>query len=103
SIETDFEPLVEVILSDYNDIYYDDLKMYEPYVEIHWLELLALEHDKSIYEIATKGNIAKSTLYNIISKKIYLDNISKETLNAILKGLEISIIEFINKYNDRLF
>ena len=101
--ELDFEPLVEVVLSDYDDIDYDDIEMYNPYIEMHWLEILSLENEKSIYQIAKKGGLTSSTLYSIIDRDTQLCDISVETLNKILKGLDMSIFEFINKYDGRLF
>ena len=101
--DLDYEPLVEVILSDYDDIDYDDLDMYDPYLEMHWLEVLALENEKSIYQIAKKGGLSTSTLYSMIDRDTYLCDISVETLNKILKGLDMNIFEFIQKYDGRLF
>lgn len=97
--DNDYVPLVEVILTDYEG----DLEMYEPYIEMHWLEILAIEHSKSIYQIAKKGGLPSSTLYSLIDRDTQLCDINTETLNSICKGLEISIIEFIYKYDGRLF
>lgn len=97
--DNDYVPLVEVILSDCKD----DLEMYEPYIEMHWLDVLAIEHNKSIYQIAKKGGLSSSTLYSIIDRDTQLCDITAETLNKILKGLEMNIFEFIYKYDERLF
>ena len=98
SVETDFEPLVEIIVDDDEDI-----EKYNPCLEMHWLEILALEHEKSIFQIAKKGGLSSSTLYSIIDRNTQLCDISVEVLNKILKGLEITIFSFIYKYDDRLF
>src|SRR5690606_6378 len=98
SVETDFEPLVEFIVDDDEDI-----EKYNPYIEMHWLEILALEHEKSIFQIAKKGGLSSSTLYSIIDRNTQLCDISVEVLNKILKGLEITIFGFIYKYDGRLF
>lgn len=98
SVESDFEPLVEIIIDEN-----DDIEKYNPYIEMNWLEILALEHEKSIYQIAKKGGLTPSTLYSIIDNNTSVLDISDETLNAICKGLGISIFEFIYKYDGRLF
>lgn len=98
SVETDYEALVEIIVDDNEDI-----EKYEPCFEMHWLEVLAIEYNMSIYEIAKKSNLTKSTLYSIISRKTQLEDISDMTLNAICKGLGITIMELIYKYEGRLF
>ena len=98
SVETDFEPLVEIIIDDDEDI-----EKYNPYIEMHWLEILALEHEKSIFQIAKKGGLSSSTLYSIIDRNTQLYDISVEVLNKILKGLGITIFGFIYNYDGRLF
>src|SRR5690606_23986083 len=59
--DNDYEPLVEIILSYDDNIDYDDIEMYNPYIEMHWLEILALENEVSIYQIAKKGGLSTST------------------------------------------
>lgn len=98
-VDTDYEPLIEVIISD-DEKGFD---MYEPFIEMHWLEILALEHEKSIYQIAKKGGLPTSTLYSIIDRDTPLGDITIETISKILKGLEITIFGFIYKYDGRLF
>lgn len=95
--DNDYEPLVEIIINEN-----DDIEKYNPYIEMHWLEILALENEVSIYRIAKKGGLPTSTLYSIIDKDIQLCDITTETLNKILKGLNMNIIEFIYKYDGRL-
>lgn len=97
SIGNDYEPLVEIIINEN-----DDVEKYNPYIEIHWLEILALENEVSIYQIAKRGGLPTSTLYSIIDKDIQLYDISDETLNKILKGLNMNVFEFIYKYDGRL-
>lgn len=98
SVETDFEPLVEFIVGED-----EDMEKYNPYIEMHWLEILALEHEKSIFQIAKKGGLSSSTLYSIIDRNTQLCDISVEVLNKILKGLGITIFGFIYNYDGRLF
>lgn len=95
--DNDYEPLVEIIINEN-----DDIEKYKPYLEMHWLEILALENEVSIYQIAKKGGLSTSTLYSIIDKDIQLCDILDETLNKILKGLNMNIFEFIYKYEGRL-
>jgi len=101
--ENDYEPLVEVVLSG-DEIYIDMCEpFYEPCIEMNWLEILALEHEKSIYQIAKKGGLSPSTLYSIIDNNTQALDISNDTLIAICKGLGISVFEFLYKYDGRLF
>ena len=98
SVDNDFIPLVEIAINEN-----DDIEKYNPYIEMHWLEILAIEFEKSIYQIAKKGKLSTSTLYSLIEKDTQLCDISLKTLNMILKGLDISLIDFINIYKNRLF
>ena len=98
NVETDFEPLVEIIIDENEDI-----EKYNPCLEMHWLEILALENEKSIYQIAKKGDLTTSTLYSLIDRNTQLGDISVDTLNKILKGLGITIFGFIYNYDGRLF
>lgn len=91
-----FEPLVEFIVSDD-----DDLKQYEPYIEMHWLEIAALENDTTIYQIAKEGDLQEATLYNMIRRNTEFDKITIKTLNGICKGLGLTEFEFLTKYRDR--
>ena len=98
SFENDFIPLVEIIIDEN-----DDIEKYNSYIEMHWLEILALEHEVSIYQIAKKGGLSTSTLYSMIDRNTQLCDISAETLNKILKVLNMNIFEFMYKYDGRLF
>src|SRR5690606_34299277 len=96
SVDNDFIPLFEIIVNEN-----DDIEKYNPYIEMHWLEILALENEKSIYQIAKKGGLSTSTLYNMIDKDTQICDISIKTLSKILKGLNISLNDFVDKYYNR--
>ena len=96
-IENEYEALVEIVIDEN-----DDIERYNPYIKMHWLEILALENEVSIYQIAKKGGLSTSTLYSMIDRDTQIYDISDETLNKILKGLNMNIFEFIYKYDGRL-
>ena len=98
NIDIDYNALVEIIIDEN-----DDIEKYNPYLEMHWLEVLALENEKSIYQIAKKGGLSTSTLYTMIDKDTQICDISIKTLSKILKGLNISLNDFVDKYDNRFF
>lgn len=94
--DTDFEPLVEFIVSEN-----ENLEKYEPYIELHFLEIIALENDTTIYQIAKEGDLQEATLYNMIRRNTPFDKITVGTLGGICKGLGITEFEFMSKYAHR--
>lgn len=94
--DTDFEALVEFIVDED-----EDLEKYEPYMEMHWLEIIILENGTTIYRVAKEGDLQEATLYNMIRRNTPFDKITIKTLNGICKGLGLTEFEFLTKYRDR--
>ncbi len=69
----------------------------------HWLEIIFEENNTNAYQVAKKGNGDKTTLYRLISNNTSFNNIQLSTIDMLARGLELSHIEFIDKYFDRFF
>src|SRR5690606_15402580 len=71
------------------------------YVEMHWLEIAALENDTTIYQIARDGGLQEPTLYNMIRRNTPFDKITVGTFGGICKGLGLTEFEFMTIYRHR--
>ncbi len=67
----------------------------------HWLDIICLENETTIYKIAKNADCDKSVLYRVISNNADFENISLSTMNAIAKGLNMTAYEFVKKYFNR--
>lgn len=66
---------------------------------MNWLKQICDENNVTVYELAKKMNRATQTLYDWDNR--YINNLKLSDCELIANALEMTIVEFMNKYYNK--